>query len=173
MWVNNFQTPKIQAVLSSFFVRVMVLQEVVIGVVGEWVGVEGGLNRRIKWGTKTIESQRSNLGSWWTLLVLTAFKTEDGRHWPAIRGIPSHLNINTRGPWPGNGTKAVPLEAYTGSGRSCHRNQTRDFIARHSMEYDSVLSQQSIYGKIICFILWVWKLGLFKSSHIYMQFITE
>jgi len=36
VWVprNNFQTPEIQAVLSSFFVTVMILQVVVIGVVG-------------------------------------------------------------------------------------------------------------------------------------------
>ena len=36
VWVNNFQTPEIQAVLSSFFVTVMILQLVVhvIGVVG-------------------------------------------------------------------------------------------------------------------------------------------
>jgi len=34
VWVNNFQTPEIQAVLSSFFVTVMILQVVVIGVGG-------------------------------------------------------------------------------------------------------------------------------------------
>jgi len=32
---------------------------------GEWAQY-----RSIKWSMKTIESQRSNLGSWWTLLVL-------------------------------------------------------------------------------------------------------
>ena len=39
VWVNNFQAPKIQAVLSSFFVTIMILQVLVIGVVGgggEW-----------------------------------------------------------------------------------------------------------------------------------------
>ena len=41
MWVNNFQTPKIQAVLGSFFVMVMMLRVVVIG-------VEGGLNIGVK-----------------------------------------------------------------------------------------------------------------------------
>jgi len=34
VWMNNFQTPEIQAVLSSFFFMVMILQVVVIGVVG-------------------------------------------------------------------------------------------------------------------------------------------
>jgi len=34
VWVNNFQTPEIQAVLSSFFVTVMISQVVVIGVGG-------------------------------------------------------------------------------------------------------------------------------------------
>ena len=34
VWVNNFKTPKIQAVLSNFFVAVMILQVVVIGVGG-------------------------------------------------------------------------------------------------------------------------------------------
>ena len=127
---------------------------------------DGGLAqyRSIKWSTKTIGSQRSNLGSRWTLLVLTAFQTENERHWPAFRGLPSHLCINTRGPWPANGAKA-PLEAYTGSGKSCHRNQTRDFGARHSVEYDSALSQQSISGKIVSLILCVWKLVFLKFSH--------
>ena len=41
MWANNFQTPKIQAFLSSFFVTVMILHVVVIG-------VEGGLNIGVK-----------------------------------------------------------------------------------------------------------------------------
>jgi len=34
-----------------------------------------------------------------------------------------------------------PLEAYTGSKKSCHRNQTGEFGARHTVEYDSLLSQ--------------------------------
>ena len=38
MWVNNFQTPEIQA---AFFVMVMILQVVVIG-------VEGGLNIEVQ-----------------------------------------------------------------------------------------------------------------------------
>ena len=160
VWVNNFQTPKIQAALSSFFVRVMILYVIVIGVVDGWAQY-----RSIKWSTKMIENQRSNLGSWWTLLVLTAFQTEDGRHWPSLRDLPSHLSINTRGPWPANGAKAR-LKAYIGSGKSCHRNQTHDFGARHSEEYDSVLSQQSISGKIVSFILCAWKPGFFKSGHI-------
>ena len=39
-----------------------------------------------------------------------------------------------------NGTK-VPLEVYTGSKKSFHRNQTRDFGTKHTVEYDSVFSQ--------------------------------
>jgi len=35
VWVNNFQTPETQAVLSSFFMMVMILHMAVIGVVGE------------------------------------------------------------------------------------------------------------------------------------------
>jgi len=34
VWVNNFQAPEIQAVLSSFFMTVMILQVAVLGVVG-------------------------------------------------------------------------------------------------------------------------------------------
>jgi len=34
------------------------------------------------------------------------------------------------------------------------------------VQYDSVLSQQSISGGIVSLILCVWKLGFFKSSHI-------
>ena len=44
-----------------------------------WVNIY----RSIKWSTKKIESQGSNLGSYWTFLVFTAFQTEDERHWPA------------------------------------------------------------------------------------------
>ena len=35
------------------------------------------------------------------------------------------------------------------------------------MEYDSVLNQQSISGKIVSLVLCVWKLGFFKSGHMY------
>ena len=73
-------------------------------------------------------------------LVLTALQIEDNRHWPALRGLFSPPSTNSREPWPSDGTK-VPLKAYTGSKKSCHRNQTRDFAARHTVEYHSVLSQ--------------------------------
>jgi len=47
--VNNLQTPEIQAVLSSFFVTVMILQVVVIGVVGGLnIGVQNGIRRQLK-----------------------------------------------------------------------------------------------------------------------------
>jgi len=36
---------------------------------------------------KTIESQRSSLGPYWTFLVLTAHQIEDNRHWPALRAL--------------------------------------------------------------------------------------
>jgi len=113
---------------------------------------------------KTIESQRSSLGPYWTFLVLTALQIKDNRHWPALRGLSSPPSTNTRKPWPSNGAK-VPLEAYTGSKKSCHRNQTRGFGARPAVEYDSVMSQQSISGEILSLILCVWKPGFFKSGH--------
>ena len=34
VWVDNFQALKLQAVFSSFFMRVMILYVVVLGVVG-------------------------------------------------------------------------------------------------------------------------------------------
>ena len=40
VWMNNLQTPKIQAVLSSFFMTVMILHMVVKGVVGGGGGLE-------------------------------------------------------------------------------------------------------------------------------------
>jgi len=147
----------------------MILHVVVIGVVGgggRWVSY-----RSVKWNMKTIESQRSRLGYYWTFLVLTAFQIEDNRHWPALRGLSSLPSTNTREPWPSDGAKA-PLEAYTGSKKSCHRNQTRDFGARHTVKCDSVLSQQSISGEIVSLILCVWKPGFFQiPSHIY--FVTS
>ena len=48
--------------------------------------------------------------------------------------------------------------------KTCHRNQTRDFGARHTVEYDSVLRQQSISGEIVSLMLYVWKPGFFKSA---------
>jgi len=47
-----------------------------------------------------------------------------------------------------NGAKS-PLKAYSGSEKKCHRNQIHDFGARYTVEYDCVLSQQSISGKIV------------------------
>ena len=84
VWVNNFQTPKIQAV------TVMILQVVVIGVVGG-----GGLNIRLQNG---IRRQRSSLGPYWTFVVLTALHIEDNRHWSALRGLSSPPSTNTRDP---------------------------------------------------------------------------
>ena len=62
VWVNNFQAPKIQAVLSTFFVTVMILQVVVIG------GVQNGIQRQLKargpvWGPTgpSLCSQHSKL----------------------------------------------------------------------------------------------------------------
>ena len=89
---------------------------------------------------KAIERQRSSLWPHWTLLVLTALQIEDNRHWPALCGLSSPPSTNAREPRPSDGAK-VPLEAYTGSKKSCHRNQTRDFGTKHAVEYDSVLSQ--------------------------------
>jgi len=130
-----FKHPKFKLFWAALFVTVMILQVVVIGVVGEL-----NIRRSTKWNMKTIESQRSSLGPYWTFLVLTALQIEDNRHWPAIRGLFSLPSTNTREPWPSNGVK-VPHEAYTGSKKSCHRNQTCGFGARPAVEYDSVLSQ--------------------------------
>ena len=70
--------------------------------------------------------------------------------WLALCGLSSPPSTNTREPWPFNGAKA-PFEAYTGSKKSYHRNQTRNFGARHTVEYDSVLSQQCIHKfDIVC-----------------------
>ena len=47
--MNNFQMPKFQAVLSSFFVTVTKLHAVVIGVVGGLnIGVQNGIRRQLK-----------------------------------------------------------------------------------------------------------------------------
>ena len=68
--VNNIQTPEIQAVLSSFFVTVMILQMVVIGVVEGVlnIGVQNGIQRQLKargpvWGPTgpSLSSQHSKL----------------------------------------------------------------------------------------------------------------
>jgi len=137
----------------------MILHVVVIWVVGG----DGGWAqyRSVKWSTKTIESQRSNMGSWWTLLVLIVFQTEDKRYWPALRGLPSHLCINTTGPRPANDTKHRS-RLTQGLGKAATETRLR---ARYSVEFDSVLNQQSISGKIISLILCAWKPGFFESGH--------
>ena len=38
------------------------------------------------------------------------------------------------------------------------------FIDYNCLEYDSVLSQQSISGKIVSLVLCVWKLGFFQTK---------
>jgi len=104
----------------------MILLRVVIGEVsGGWAQY-----RSIKWSMKIIKSRRSHLGSYWTFLVLTTFKNEDERHWPALRGLPSPLKTIYRQPWPANGTK-TPFKAYTGPKISCHKNQILDYCSRH------------------------------------------
>ena len=54
----------------------------------------------------------------------------------------------------------------TGLEESCYRNQTCQSGRKYSVEYDSVLDQQSISGKNVSLILCVWKPGYMKSGHI-------
>jgi len=54
--------------------------------------------------------------------MLTALQIEDNRHWPALCGLSSPPSNNTREPQLSNGAKA-PLEAYTGSKKTCHRTR--------------------------------------------------
>ena len=62
----------------------------------------------------------------------------------------------------------------TGSEINCDKNQACDFWASHTVEYDSLLNQQSICGKITSFILCVWKQGFFQiQSHIAMALLHE
>ena len=69
VWMKSFQIPKIQA---AFFCDGN-------DIAGH--SNRGGLNlHSTKWNTKTIESQKSSLGPYWTFLVLTALQIEDNRH---------------------------------------------------------------------------------------------
>ena len=70
--------------------------------------------------------------------ALLDLQIEDNKNCPAFRGLSSPSSTNTRELWQFNGDK-VPHKAYTGSKKSYHRNQTRDF--KYSVEYDRVLSQ--------------------------------
>ena len=97
VWVNNFQTPEIQAVLNSFFC--------------DGNDSSRGSNRGGGWGwayyrstkcnMKTIESNRSRLGFYWTFFVLTALQIEDNNRallaCPAlqapIQGSHEHLMV--------------------------------------------------------------------------------
>ena len=140
MWVNNFQTPEIQAVLSSFFCDG---NDIAGGSNrgGGWgeegelnIGVQNGIRRQLKargpiWGPTGpfLCSQHSKLKI-----------TDIGQPFVACPVLQapiqeSHDQIS-------NGAKVL-LEAYTGSKKSCHRNQTRGFGAKPAVECDSVLNQ--------------------------------
>ena len=119
VWVNNFQTPKIQVVSSSFLREG---NDVAHGSnrVGGWGGfniVKNGVRRWLK-----------ARGPTWTFLVFIASKIKDNEYWRALRSLPSPLSINVREPWPANDTKA-PLEAYTGS----------KYYPETSLLYDSIV----------------------------------
>jgi len=71
VWINNFQILKIWTVLCNFLWRKHDNKHVLIGVMrggGCWAQY-----RSIELSTKTIESQRFNLGFYWIFLVVTAF----------------------------------------------------------------------------------------------------
>ena len=109
VWVNNFKHPKFKLFFSSFFMTVMILHVVVIGVVGGLnIEVQNGIRRQLK-------ARGPVWGPYWTFLVLTALQIEDNRHWLAFCGLSSSPSTNTREPWPSNGATKMPLEAYTGS----------------------------------------------------------
>ena len=113
---------------------------------------------------KTIKSQRSHLGSYWTFLVFKAWwKTLANPLW--LTQPSEHHSKRTMISW----WRPLPKHhsRLTGSGISCHRNQTRDFLARYTVEYDCALNQQCISDKIVSLILCVWKPGFLKFSHIY------
>jgi len=135
----------------------MILHVVVIRVVGwGWASY-----RSTKWNMKTIESQRSSLEPYWTFLVLTVLQIKDNRHWPPFRGLYSHpstkIAIQESRDHIMVLKRHLRLTKALGSKKSCHRNQTRDYGARHTVVYDSVLSQQSISGKVVSLILCLWK----------------
>jgi len=137
----------------------MILHMAVIKIVGGgWVQCSD-----IKWSTKTTESQRSKLGSWWTLLVLTAFQIENKRHWPALCDLHTQPSTHQyKRAWPANGAKAQLVHSRLRLDLIKAATETRLIIlehARYSEEYDSVLSQQSISGKTVNLILLGWKQG--------------
>jgi len=93
--VNNFQTPKIQAVLSSLFRD----GNDIAGGSNRGGGAKGGLNIGVKkQNKKTTESQRPSLGPYRTFLVLTALQIEYNRHRPTLRGLSSPPSTNAREP---------------------------------------------------------------------------
>ena len=77
------------------------------------IGVEGGLNIGVQNG---IRRQLKARGPVW------------GPTGPSLCSQHSKL-------------KGADIGAYTGFKKSFHRNHTRDFGARYTVEYDSVLSQ--------------------------------
>jgi len=76
----------------------------------------------------------------------------------------SSLHTIPTKPWPLNGANH-PFGAFTGSGKRYNKNHTCYPSRKYSVQGESVLEQQSISGKIVSFLLCVWKLGYVKSSH--------
>ena len=133
--MNNFQTPEIKAVLSSFF--------------RDGSDIAGGSNRGSGWE----EEGGLNIGVQNGIRrQLKAGGPVRGPSGPFLCSQPSKLKITDIGqpfvacpalqaPMQESHDHLVPLKAYTGSKKSCHRNQTHGFEARPAVEYDSVLSQ--------------------------------
>ena len=86
-----------------------------------------------------METIKSHFGSNWTPHNIPNWK------WQALCGLPRPLNMIPNEPWPTNGAKAK-LVVCTTSEMCCQKNQNRNFWSR--VEYDSILNQQSISGKI-------------------------
>ena len=83
VWVNNFPTPEIQAVLSSFFHDGN-------DIAGGSNRVVGGLNIGVQNGIPEVQ--------FGALLYLSCAQIKDNRHCPALRGLSSPPSTNTSEP---------------------------------------------------------------------------
>jgi len=124
LWVSNFQAPEIQAVLSSLFRDSNDIAGGSNRGGGLNIGVQNGTRRQLKARGPVQGPTGPFLCSQHSKLKIT----DIGQPFVACPALQA-----PREPWPSNGAK-VPLKAYTGSKKSCHRNQTSGLGARHTVD---------------------------------------
>jgi len=163
VWVYKFLTPNFALYWAAFFEQVIVSQVIVI----EEVGGDGLNIGVLNEGRRQMESRDQVMALCGSSLHSNNSKLSDSLLASCLLSLSSLQTIPTR-PWYLNSTNR-PLVVFTGSGKSCNKKQICYPTRKYSVQNESALDQQSIYGKIISLILCVWKrnLVIYSLYHMY------